>query len=195
MHHRLSTLPWLATLRVKILPLHLSTTPFQTADKAIQTGRSRQGVSVAGVGTFSRRYKHFFRFQRDIFPISFFRAPAYISGERRRNRMKEDKTMTRYHGNDTVKPGFYWNPARWEITTIAGKGGALPGNEEVNYHRVAMPLILLLGPTMGAAYVIFLPLIGFALFFGFLGKKALPHLHRAALYLATRLAPGANQEQ
>ena len=88
--------------------------------------------------------------------------------------------MARYHGNETVKPGFYWNPAKWEITTIEKKGALLPGGEEVKYRRVPLPLVLLLGPIMGAAYVIFLPLIGFGLFFGFLGKKALGYMNRAA---------------
>jgi hypothetical protein len=88
--------------------------------------------------------------------------------------------MARYHGNETVNPGFYWNPAKWEITTIEKKGAPLPGGEEMNYHRIPLLLVLLLGPIMGAAYVIFLPLIGFGLFFGFLGKKALAHANRVA---------------
>ncbi len=88
--------------------------------------------------------------------------------------------MKRYHGTETVKPGFYWNPTQWEVTTIEKKGAPLPGDEDTRYHRIPLPLILLLGPVMGAAYVIFLPLIGFGLFFGFVGKKALAHLRRAA---------------
>jgi hypothetical protein len=86
-----------------------------------------------------------------------------------------------------VKPGFYWNPAKWEIMTIEKKGTKLPGGGELSYHRTPLPLVLMLGPIMGAAYVMFLPLIGFGLFFGFLGKKALPHFNRAAAYLAERL--------
>jgi hypothetical protein len=93
---------------------------------------------------------------------------------------KEDTTMARYHGNETVKPGFYWNPAKWEITTIEKKGTKLPGDEELNYYRIPLPLVILLGPIMGAAYVIFLPLIGFGLFFGFLGKKGWAYLNRPA---------------
>jgi hypothetical protein len=88
--------------------------------------------------------------------------------------------MARYHGNETVNPGFYWNPAKWEVTTVEKKGTPLPGGEEANYHRIPLPVVLALGPVMGAAYVMFLPLIGFGLFFGFLGKKALGHAHRAA---------------
>ncbi len=94
--------------------------------------------------------------------------------------------MARYHGNETVNPGFYWNPAKWEITTIEKRGAALPGGEEINYRRIPLPLVLALGPILGAAYVIFLPLIGFGLFFGFLGKKALAGVNRAA---ATAVEP------
>jgi hypothetical protein len=92
--------------------------------------------------------------------------------------------MARYHGNETVKPGFYWNPAKWEVTTIEKKGTPLPGGEEMKYHRIPLPVVLALGPVMGAAYVMFLPLVGFGLFFGFLGKKALAHMNRATAKLA-----------
>ncbi|MBI4522387.1 MAG: hypothetical protein HY695_01100, partial [Deltaproteobacteria bacterium] len=68
------------------------------------------------------------------------------------------------------------------------KGGILPGAEELSYYRIPTPFILALGPTMGAVYVIFLPLVGFGLFFGFLGKKALPYLAKAAAYLTARTA-------
>ncbi len=92
--------------------------------------------------------------------------------------------MARYHGDNTVNPGFYWNPAKWEITTIKKKGTALPGAEQINYHRIPLPLVLMLGPILGAAYVMFLPLIGFGLFFGFLGKKVFARMNRAAAKLA-----------
>jgi hypothetical protein len=38
---------------------------------------------------------------------------------------------------------------------------------------------MLVGATLGAAYVIFLPLIGFVIFFGFAGKKLLLLLGKA----------------
>ena len=110
----------------------------------------------------------------------FFAHRLIFKPKEREIYFKEDTTMARYHGNETVKPGFYWNPAKWEITTIEKKGVTLPGGKEMNYHRIPLPLVLMLGPVMGAAYVMFLPLIGFGLFFGFLGKKALAHVNRAA---------------
>jgi len=90
--------------------------------------------------------------------------------------------MKRYHGGHRVKGGFYWTPARWEITTVAREGGMLPGGEEIAYLRLPVTLVMLVGAMLGAAYVIFLPLIGFVIFFGFAGKKL-------GLWLAKTLRP------
>jgi len=79
--------------------------------------------------------------------------------------------MKRYHGGHQVRGGFYWTPARWEITTVPREGGMLPGGEAIAYVRLPVTLVMLVGATLGAAYVIFLPLIGFVIFFGFAGKK------------------------
>ncbi len=78
--------------------------------------------------------------------------------------------MFRYNGGERVKPGFYWNPTRWEIIP-AKKGDILAGGKEIAYYKIPFILVLLLGPLMGALYVGFLPLIGFGLFFGFVGRK------------------------
>ena len=79
--------------------------------------------------------------------------------------------MKRYHGGHRVKAGFYWTSARWEITTVPREGGMLPGGEEITYVRLPVTLVMLGGAMLGGAYVIFLPLIGFVIFFGFAGKK------------------------
>ena len=77
--------------------------------------------------------------------------------------------MRRYHGNEKVKAGLYWTPARWEIVTIGREGGVLP--EGGNYIRLPVAIMMLLGTLLGGLYVIFLPFIGFVMFFGFAGKK------------------------
>lgn len=78
-----------------------------------------------------------------------------------------------------VKAGFYWNPAGWEIVT-AKKGTALPGAAETRYLRLPLVLMMIVGPILGALMVVFLPLIGFVILFGFAGVK-LAHLCRMAL--------------
>ena len=87
--------------------------------------------------------------------------------------------MKRYNGHHRVEAGFYWTPARWEIITVPREGGMLPGGEEITYVRLPVMLVMLGGATLGAAYVIFLPLIGFVIFFGFAGKKLLLLLGKA----------------
>ena len=86
--------------------------------------------------------------------------------------------MFRHNGGNRVKPGFYWNPNRWEIIP-AKKGDTLPGDEETGYYKIPFILVLLLGPLMGGLYVGFLPLIGFGLFFGLIGRKLFHLLGKA----------------
>ncbi len=87
--------------------------------------------------------------------------------------------MTRYRGSNWVRVGFYWNPSRWQIVTIPKGGGVLPGGDDVRYVRLPLILVMLLGPMVGALYVIFLPFIGFAMLFGFAGGKLLSVARRA----------------
>jgi len=81
--------------------------------------------------------------------------------------------MTRYHANEKVKGGVYWNPARWQVVTVADEGGELPGEAEAKYVRIPLVMMLLLGPLMGGLYVMFLPFIGFAMVIGYGGRKLL----------------------
>lgn len=71
--------------------------------------------------------------------------------------------MKRIRGGAKVKAGFYWRPSRWEIVPVPGAGGVLPGSSGDAYVRIPTLGMLLLGPAMGALFVVFLPLIGFVL--------------------------------
>lgn len=91
--------------------------------------------------------------------------------------------MRRYYSGSKVKAGFYWNPQGWEVHPIPGKGGTLPGEAETHYYRIPMLLMLFGAPLLGLVYVIFLPFIGFAMVFSFLGQKLYYLLQRAAYSL------------
>lgn len=80
--------------------------------------------------------------------------------------------MARYTGGNEVKAGIYWNPRDWEMTVLQGKGGTLPGGPEARWMRVPLFAMLLLGPIMGAAFVIFLPFIGVAMLVYYGSRKA-----------------------
>jgi hypothetical protein len=71
--------------------------------------------------------------------------------------------MTRQRGGTWVAPGYYWNAAGWEMATIPKGGGVLPGAAEDRYVRVPPVALLVLAPTMGLLFAIFLPFIGFAM--------------------------------
>ena len=93
--------------------------------------------------------------------------------------------MINYHGGDAVKAGFYWNPAQWEIVSLAKKGGALPGTKEMRYMRLPLILLMIAGPVLGGLLVVFLPLIGFVMLFGFAGAKLLAICRAAFAATAT----------
>jgi hypothetical protein len=86
--------------------------------------------------------------------------------------------MTKRTGGTAAKSGFYWNLGKWEMTMVPKQGGLLPGDAGDKYLRVPVLALLVLAPIMGAGYALFLPCVGFALLFSFLGKKA---------YAATRV--------
>lgn len=86
--------------------------------------------------------------------------------------------MARYNGGESVRAGFYWNPSQWDVVSIPKEGGTLPAAER--YIRLPLLALMVLGPFMGALYVIFLPLIGFAMLFAF-GATKLLAVTRAAV--------------
>lgn len=98
--------------------------------------------------------------------------------------------MTRYHGEDRVKGGLYWNLTRWQIVTIDGDGGVLPGEAETRYVRVPALMMLVLGPIMGGLYVMFLPFIGFAMILGTGGAKLLAMAHMTGYHAEDKVKGG-----
>ena len=97
--------------------------------------------------------------------------------------------MRHYRGSETVEPGLFFNPRHLSFTSIDDEG-PLPGSTDEVYRRVPMLALLVAGPLLGLAYVIFLPFIGFAMVTWLLGVKAL-HLAGGAAREAVRvLTPG-----
>jgi hypothetical protein len=87
--------------------------------------------------------------------------------------------MKTRRAGETARGGFYFNAKTWELTLHRKDGDALPGGESDLYVRVPTAALLVLGPAMGFLFVIFLPLIGFALTFRELGHRAAAFFRRA----------------
>ncbi len=74
------------------------------------------------------------------------------------------KNTSNTNGGSKVPAGFYFNKNNWEIVTVSGKkGGLLPGGPQTGYLKIPALAMLAAAPVLGAAFVVFLPVIGFAL--------------------------------
>ena len=79
--------------------------------------------------------------------------------------------MNTRKAGEMVKGGFYFNTKAWDIHLVRAAGATLPGGPDDRYIRVPALALLVIGPLMGFAFVIFLPLAGFALTFRELGRR------------------------
>jgi hypothetical protein len=97
--------------------------------------------------------------------------------------------MAQRIGGTAAKNGFYWNLGKWEMTMVPKQGGILPGGASDRYLKVPVIALLVLAPMMGAVYAMFLPFIGFAMLFTFLGKKALAMGRSGAVDVVATMSP------
>ena len=98
--------------------------------------------------------------------------------------------MAKYNGGMQVEGGYYWNPRNWEVEVVPGEGGRLKGAAEARYVKVPFPLLFVIVPLLGALFLMFLPLIGFALFGYAIVKKVTGGVKQGATELASTLQPG-----
>ena len=98
--------------------------------------------------------------------------------------------MARYTGGEQVSGGYYWSPRNWEIEVVPSEGARLRGAPGSKYVKLPFPLLFVVVPLLGALFLIFLPLIGFALFGYAIAKKVGGFVKQSATELASTVAPG-----
>ncbi len=98
--------------------------------------------------------------------------------------------MAKYTGGMQVAGGYYWNPRNWEVEVVASEGGRLKGAQTAKYVKIPFPLLFVVVPLLGALFLMFLPLIGFALFGYAIVKKVTGGVKQSATELASTMAPG-----
>ncbi len=81
--------------------------------------------------------------------------------------------MKRFEGNSKVGGGFYFQQKSWDLVTVSGKAGVLPGTASDQYLKVPLFLMLVGAPVFGATLVMFLPFVGIALFAHAMFRKAM----------------------
>ncbi len=97
--------------------------------------------------------------------------------------------MTSYHGNSKVKSGYYLSTNSFAVEVIGEGGGTLPGSATTRYVSVPFPLLFVVIPVVGLAFLIFLPLIGFALLGYAIVRRLTGHVSKGADALAATVAP------
>ena len=80
-----------------------------------------------------------------------------------KDREVEKPRRSGYRGGQKVSPGHYWNLSTGELAMIQREGEVLPGMPARRYLRTPPFVVVLLGPLVGALYVLVLPFLGFAI--------------------------------
>jgi hypothetical protein len=97
--------------------------------------------------------------------------------------------MATYKGGTRVNHGFYWSVQAWDMAMAPAEGCVLPGGTERSYARIPTFLFLLVAPLMGALYVFFLPVVGFALLFKHVALSARTLATDAFMGVAVAVSP------
>ena len=79
--------------------------------------------------------------------------------------------LTKVSGGETVRGGVYWSLKDGEFVCVPKGGGKLEGGSEHKYIKAPLPVVLCVGPIMGLAFAMFLPLSGILVLVPFLVGK------------------------
>lgn len=96
---------------------------------------------------------------------------------------------TTYESGTAVLNGYYLNASRWSIAPVAHDGERLPSGAG-RWLRVPTAAALALVPVLGAAFLIFLPLIGFFVTLHAIASVVVHAVHASATELAATVSPG-----
>ncbi len=96
---------------------------------------------------------------------------------------------TTYESGSAVRSGTYLDAASWRIAPVANDGDRLPGGRG-RWMRIPTAAALVLVPILGAAFLVFLPFIGFAVTLRALAAPVVKMFHSSATELAATMSPG-----
>ncbi len=98
--------------------------------------------------------------------------------------------MAKYTSGMQVEGGYYFNASNWEVEVIPSEGGRLKGAAAAKYVKVPFPVLFIIVPTLGATFLMFLPVVGFALVAYAVAKKLAGTVTQGATDLAATVQPG-----
>jgi hypothetical protein len=80
--------------------------------------------------------------------------------------------MFKHTGGQRVESGTYWD-VRTGLRVDIDQEGTLPGGNGSKYLKASSGAILLLGPILGLAYVVFLPIMGIVTVLSLMAQRTL----------------------
>jgi hypothetical protein len=99
--------------------------------------------------------------------------------------------MTTYRGSSKVNPGYYLSTTSFGVEVIGEDGGTLPGLPSARFLKVPFPLLFLVVPIIGLAFLVALPALGFGLLAYAIVRRVTGHVADRATDLAAAVAPDA----
>jgi hypothetical protein len=104
--------------------------------------------------------------------------------------------LNRQVGGEVAQSGIYWNIRDGEFISVPTGGGKLAGGPRDRYLKAPLPVVLVVGPLMGLAFALFLPLSGLLVLVPFLAAKlrgAVSSGKVSAAHMASpRMQPGVS---
>ena len=71
--------------------------------------------------------------------------------------------MTKLNAGTPVNRGYYFSMKNWSVNPIEKDGTTLHGEAGEQFIPVPLPVAVMLAPVLGAAFLMFMPFIGFYL--------------------------------
>jgi hypothetical protein len=97
--------------------------------------------------------------------------------------------MTTTTAGTRVRRGYWFNVNSWTLHPVASDGETLPGAASERYIHVPLLAAFALAPLMGAAFLMFLPFVGFYLAANALVRPVVRAFHSSATEVAATIAP------
>jgi hypothetical protein len=98
--------------------------------------------------------------------------------------------MTKLNAGTPAKSGHYFNLSSWTLHGVEADGEQLPGEAGEQWIPLSLPLAVVVAPLLGAAFLMFMPAIGFYLTAKALSRPVVQLFHRSTEELAATMSPG-----
>ncbi len=98
--------------------------------------------------------------------------------------------MTMIEAGTRVRKGYYFSAKSWSLQPVQSDGEPLPGASGERYLHVPLLAAFALAPLMGAAFLVFLPFIGFYLAIHAALRPVAHLFKKSAAEIAATVQPG-----